>query len=761
MRTSVPLLVCLLVGTMLAATPVAFAADPSEGSVSPASPTTTWTGQAITPAQPVVTSGETDGCPPAEADPANAVCDHFIITVDVPADAYTSQAGVLKITVTFEDGDDYDVAIYRPGDDPATAPINSSASSDNPEVLTVPNPTGVYEFRAAPFTVLGPYSAVAELSFTDLSGVADPRSPGFQAYTAQRISPADLPALTDIADVDDQKDAFGDLLGGRTDGVVSNQAAAYKGNPLVFSTHDVGRSAREPTLGVDLEGNIYYAAAGFDSELNSPAMSFARTKIMRSNDGGQSFQSVSPTLGGEENTIPPISGDPYVWVDEVTGRVFSIDLQQLVNNVVLFTDDGGENWTFSVPDVTSTVTDHQTLTSGPAPAALAPLAIGPGFEGRMVYYCFNRIAESTCTRSFDGGLTFSRTGVPAYVGIDPTEADDLFLCGGLHGHITIAPDGALLLPKGHCGIPQLAISDDGGTTWRVEIIPGPGAQDTHLSVDADSAGNYYFTWFDDILKLPFLVTSTDKGVTWTDPVMIAPPGVVQVTWPTVYAGDPGRISLGYACNRSKAADQTSLSRPWDYCVTTSINALDPEPTFLSNIGNPIDDPMHRGNCPDRCGNVLDFLDTMAAVPQAGGRTYAAYTDTCTSNIFQDGSGTDFPQCNITANALGFDGDLDNASNDDRGFAVIQTCGPSVWESVGDITDSCQAAPLAEPTAVPVAAPAPAATPAPAPVASAAPAAGGAPATSGSGLPATGGGFAVLAALALAGASAAGTRRRRD
>jgi hypothetical protein len=87
----------------------------------------------------------------------------------------------------------------------------------------------------------------------------------------------------------------------------------------------------------------------------------------------------------------------------------------------------------------------------------------------------NQVADSWCARLLDGGATFVQGATPAYLGVD---ADTGAVCGGLHGHVATDSAGRVLLPKGHCAFPWLAISENGGDTWtRVQISDKIGAAD--------------------------------------------------------------------------------------------------------------------------------------------------------------------------------------------------------------------------------------------------------------------------------------------
>src|SRR5205814_1253751 len=70
--------------------------------------------------------------------------------------------------------------------------------------------------------------------------------------------------------------------------------------------------------------------------------------------------------------------------------------------------------------------------------------------------------------SHTGGLNFN-PAVPIY---------NASQCGGLHGHIKVAPDGTVYVPNADCGGKQaLVVSKDNGTTWTISKVPDSGTQD--------------------------------------------------------------------------------------------------------------------------------------------------------------------------------------------------------------------------------------------------------------------------------------------
>jgi hypothetical protein len=411
----------------------------------------------------------------------------------------------------------------------------------------------------------------------------------------------------------------------------------YTGLPLQLRVTYVGRQAAEPTIGVDRDGDAFYAAATFDS----PGGAAARTLIMRSTDNNLTWVPKSPSIA---NTIsdPPANLDPYVFVDPETDRVYSGDLAG-VGIQFMWTDSKGEptmteptGWTRGNPTQVDLAVDHQTFFTANPPAPLVP---GPLYENYL-YFCTNRVGEVGCSRSIDGGIQFVTAGTPPYLGVEGG-----VICGGLHGHLAADSAGRLFLPKAHCGQlglapdppPEVAVSADAGATWtrgNLNTVANHLRLPYHeVSAAVDSADNAYVVWWDDVNRLPYLSFSTNHGMTWSTPRMVAPPGVFEVNFPTITAGDSGRIAITFP--GTTVNNQSTANRPWNSYVILSIDALSPNPTFLWRLGNDPANPVHRGTCLGRCAGMYDFLDIQTSPKD--GMLWATASDNCVSAACLSGS----------------------------------------------------------------------------------------------------------------------------
>ena len=619
--------------TALHVLPTAQAANPDSGTVRPADRTASWGGQRYAAAA----TADPAACPEKSEDPQNALCDHYTLNVPVSQAYWNTRDGGAEVSIRWADSaDDFDLYVYKNNDLVAS----SAQGGTTTETAVISEASGTYEVRVLPFLVTdSAYGGTA--TFVTRAADGAPPLGGPAEYHGTRYNDFNCPRakLPCLPDKEPQ-----------------NTRINSRFPSLVLKSGPVGRNAAEPTLVVDKQGRAFYAAATFDG----PA-GLADTRLLRSTNNGRTWVDKTPV-----NNLP-FTLDPYVYVEENSGRLFDIDLY--VGDAFLnFSDDGGQTFTtnpIAGGGLDNLVQDHQTLFAAPVPANSPLVTLDPNFK-EILYYCYNKVADVQCTRSLDGGLSFSGLGVtPPYPGVEPMEGGNF--CGGLHGHLGADREGRLFLPKGHCNRPYLARSTDAGTTWtRAPVSDRIDMPDDHSAVATDRGGAVYYVWYDSKYRLPWLAISRNHGRTFGDPIMIAPPGVREIQFPTVAAGNTGRITVSFVGTTER--NQGDLTRPWDHYVTASVNALAPNPTFVSNISNKATDPVHRGDCPGRCGNMLDFLDVIVS-PAADHSIWATVVDTC----------TDSRDCRTNDNAKGFNEDTstDNAANDMRGVYIKQIGGPNI------------------------------------------------------------------------------------
>lgn len=406
--------------------------------------------------------------------------------------------------------------------------------------------------------------------------------------------------------------------------------------------HPVGSDAWEPTLGITPSGDVFVTALeGMDAS------------VFRSRDRGNSWEIAGPEVGGVNRH--PTTLDPYLYVavspDADNARVYTVDLY-VGCSLLSYSDDGGATWVTNPAACGKPGNDHQTLFGGPP---VSSTTIG---YPNVLYYCWNDIPTGyqMCSKSLDGGLTFIPTGAAAFPPAD---------CDQATGHGFVGRDGTVYLPRASCQ-PELAISRDEGATWTVVQPAGIGTSGYHeAAVAADRAGNVYYVWMAKD-RLPYLVVSRDRGKTWSKPMMIGAPGLVEANLPSLDVGGNGKIAIAYmGSTNSPGAPWGGFAGclpgcfdippvydrvTWNGYITMTANALADRPLFYTAAMNDPADPMVRRTCgPGRCVPVGDFIDVEIG-PE--GTPWAVFVDGCIADCTSDDRATNNAAAAVVGRLVG-------------------------------------------------------------------------------------------------------------
>ncbi|HEY0069259.1 MAG TPA: S-layer homology domain-containing protein [Chloroflexia bacterium] len=307
--------------------------------------------------------------------------------------------------------------------------------------------------------------------------------------------------------------------------------------------------------------------------------------------------------------------DPLLTHDPTLGRTFVSQLRGS-GSAMDITDDDGETYVPSDGATGNMGVDHQSIASGPYRPGSEDLALTD--YPHAVYYCAQSVAAAFCSRSDDGGLTFG-THVPIYTLTD---------CGlgGLHGHVKVAPDGTVYVPKPACGAGAqgLAVSVDNGETWTIREVPITADQFSDPSVDIGADGTLYFGAID-IDGNPLALVTTDRGETWSDPVNVgAQHGIKNSVFPAVVAGDSDRAAMAYFGTSTEGNFQAEeFTGEWHLYIA---HTYDRGQTWVTTDATPLDPVQRRNICGGGdCRNLLDFFD---AVVDKEGRVLVGYADGC-------------------------------------------------------------------------------------------------------------------------------------
>src|SRR5438067_9646548 len=577
-------------------------AMPSSGTLNPGGPAVNWVGTAVG-------GGSLDESTCVEG----VNCDTFVLTLSGTPTNWSGLKARLVISCADPSGlSDYDVYVHKGNNGGPIVPGGTSAHGgtppeivdldpSNPEIGTGQFSVHVLYFSAfAGFQYSGSASAVSASAGTALPPSApQDRGPkiGFQNFEA----PGTLVQVTD-----------------------SSQGPTV--HTVEYTAHDAG----EPSIGVNWNSpNSASGVTNFQSDLQTLFIKFDDSCPAN----GQSatwYNSAAPTSQF-------VDSDPIGFTDRQTGRVFAGDLTLTSPSCkVSFTDTDGldqlgqpsyAGWSPSSGPLGSGI-DHETIGGGPYHAPAPPHGPYPN----AVYYCSQDLVTAFCLRSDDGGATYGPP-IPTYTS----------QCGGLHGHVKVAPDGTVYLPNNSCGgTGAVVVSEDNGLTWSVRPVQNATTQtraNANLqdpAVGIDNNGRVYFAMSSSTVantatggSNAVVATSTDKGLTWQNIYDVgAVYGLKNIAFPAAVAVDASRAAVAfYGSTTSGDQSANSFSGIWHLYVASTFDGG----LHWTTADVTPKDPMQRGciwmhGGADICRNLLDFFD-MTVDKQ--GRVQVGYVDGCT------------------------------------------------------------------------------------------------------------------------------------
>ncbi|GAA2494603.1 sialidase family protein [Streptomyces longisporus] len=370
----------------------------------------------------------------------------------------------------------------------------------------------------------------------------------------------------------------------------------------IAHAHDAG----EPSIGVDRATG----AALFQAYTSTLKVTYDSAGVATWQD-----KSASAANGCPQGSTTSL--DPILFTDQATHRTFE---SQLAGKTALtcYTEDDGETWTPTGGSGINSGVDHQSIGGGPfVPGGPGPVTSYPN----AVYYCSQDIADASCAVSRDGGLTYG-PAVPMYSLLD---------CGGLHGHVKVAPDGTVYVPNKGCGGNQaVAVSEDNGLTWSVRKNPSSTPGDSDPSVGIGAGGTVYMG-YQNSDGTARIAVSHDKGRTWLyDQNVGASLGIKNIVFPAVTAGDDNRAAFAFlgTTTGGNYQDANNFTGVWHLYVATT---YDGGQSWVTVDATPTD-PVQKGSiCTGgtTCGKDRNLLDFNDITLDARGRVLAAYADGCT------------------------------------------------------------------------------------------------------------------------------------
>jgi PKD repeat protein len=264
----------------------------------------------------------------------------------------------------------------------------------------------------------------------------------------------------------------------------------------------------------------------------------------------------------------------------------------------------------------------------------------PVNQGEAVYYCSQDIVgPAACYRSDTLGASYGPS-VLAYNGQGPGVPGGT--CGGLHGHIHVAPDGTAWLPVSQCsGLQGGVFSTDGGITWTTFTIPNAISQtqgaDPSIAIDSDSTIYYAY-----VNNEPVAAGNPPEGharvvvghrvgntVNWTNYFDIgASHGIKNAAEIEAVGGSSGRAAVGFP-GTNVAGDYQAISFPgkWYAFIATTYDGGATWTTVNATPNDPVQSMtgiwQQGGSHQDR--NLLDFNEITI---DDKGRVLYGYSDGC-------------------------------------------------------------------------------------------------------------------------------------
>src|SRR2546423_1675662 len=584
-----------------------FAGTPDNGTITPDNPKVTYTAGPFFVINPTPIL-EVDVGPECN-NPAQP-CDDFALTVDLPA-GYSAahQGAALKVSLSWSDtgsgNSDYDLYVYNnprsdctPNDCTATngtqAADHQSASSSNPEVTTLPlvDGTAHYTVVVVPYTPTGETATVTvELlqgagSGSATFGSADPSLPGQPRFQNFYAPPG-----------------------------------SAKSRSGEFNIGFNPKSGRVMTMN---DGPVWRLTP---PELLSPTQPECCEALWED----------------KSNDTVAFGLDPILWTDQKTGRTFASNSTVGANAVYAYSDNDGDSWTPFGIAAPNGGADHETIGSGPYPDILSVLAT-PVNQGEGVYYCSQDIVgPAACYRSDDLGVSYGPS-VLAYNGQGSGVSGGT--CGGLHGHLHVAPDGAVWLPVPQCsGLQGGVFSTDAGTTWHTFTVPNAFSQqqgaDPSIAIDSDSTIYYSY-----INNEPVAAGQQPQGharvqvghldavsntVSWSNSFDLgATHGIVNAAEIEAVGGSSGRAAVGFL-GADIAGDYQAQGYPgrWYAFIATTYDGGKSWVTVNATPNDPVQSQtgIWQGGGSNLDRNLLDFNEI--TVDDKGHVLYG-YSDGCVS-----------------------------------------------------------------------------------------------------------------------------------
>ena len=560
-------------------------------------------------------------------------CDNYTLSIQLPAGYVATNHSAVKVTMSWADtgtgSSDYDLYIFKGivgntnGSQSADA---QSASSSNPEIATVDltNPALFTDDGSLQkFSIkIVPYTPTGEVVHVKIELVQ------------------------------------GSGGGGGGGGSFGGPDPTVPGNPRYQNFYAPTGSSAESDQG---EFNIgFNPKTGRIMTMNiGPIWRLTPPEIPALPFRPAALPECCEALWQDRSAVNTDTGlDPILWTDQKTGRTFISNNTTGPEVLYAYSDTDGEPTTteptgwHEVNGGPPTGADHETIGSGPYPASLGPLLSTPLNQGEFVLFCSQDLVGANCSRSDDLGSTYGPSVVATGPGTSNSQG-----CGGLHGHVRVAPDGTAWLPDKSCGskqggainilasanpwtefVVEKAVTDADGPAFTTTPQTSGGA-DPSIGIDSTSTVYYCYVNSEANGLEGHVHVAVGKRndpnnatkVNWIrDTDVGASHGIVNVAHPEAVGGSAGRAACGFIGTNLPGDYQSgTFQGVWYAFIATT---YDEGRTWVTVNATP-NDPVQRatgiwqqggsGQNGDR--NLLDFNEITV---DDKGRVLYGYSDGC-------------------------------------------------------------------------------------------------------------------------------------
>ncbi|HEX9800135.1 MAG TPA: hypothetical protein VGC00_08215 [Thermoanaerobaculia bacterium] len=357
--------------------------------------------------------------------------------------------------------------------------------------------------------------------------------------------------------------------------VVLGTASAIPAAELRFDHNaivDFSATSGEPFIRVGPDDAVYVTVPF--------GVSTTVSLLWKSIDGGRSFIPLGTPIV-RDSVIAPGGGDSHVDFDHA-GRLYFVDLSAACVTAAV-SEDGGNTFP---PDRVNPLTcigeddpgavqdDRQWVAAfgdgiGYVTMRNLLVSVGPNFH---------LLKTGDGGRSWDGGHALGSVTQSGPLQVDKTKRpvvlDGVEREAILLYQIFYRPNTSLHLFR-------VADLDDGSELIVDElpvVTPGGSVASVFPQLAVDRAGNLYVAWSRGAGSI-WMVTSQDRGATWSTPVQVNPPAMTGTNiMPWIVAGDPGRVNVVWYRSPLPGNPVDPASR-WDIWLAQSLDALSSAPTF--------------------------------------------------------------------------------------------------------------------------------------------------------------------------------------